>query len=91
MFYMYILYSFKIDRFYTGHCEDVGDRFIRHNQGRSKATKTGLPWVLVYSEGYKTRSGAVKREQQIKSMKSRGYIVELTGFYPDRQMQLRND
>lgn len=81
MYYVYILYSKSRDRFYTGHANDVGDRFIRHNQGRSKATKTGRPWRLVYAEQYGTRSKAVQRETQIKNMKSRKYIMELIKMY----------
>jgi putative endonuclease len=56
MYYVYILYSKNRDQFYTGHTDDVGDRFIRHNLGRSKSTKTGRPWRLVYVEQFKTRS-----------------------------------
>ncbi len=77
MYYIYILYSKVNDRFYTGHAKDVGDRFIRHNQGRSQSTKAGRPWRLLYAEQFETRSQAVQREQQIKSMKSRKYILEL--------------
>lgn len=83
MYYLYILYSVKRGRFYTGHCEDVGDRFVRHNKGRSKATKSGVPWVLVYSQAFETRSEAIHREREIKSMKSRKYIVDIIGFDPD--------
>lgn len=82
MYYVYVLYSFRIDRFYTGHCQDTGDRFIRHNQGRSKSTKTGVPWVMVHSEAFDTRSKAIHRERQIKAMKSRAYLVKITGFDP---------
>lgn len=80
MYYVYILYSKSRDRFYTGHCEDLGDRFIRHNQGRSKATKAGRPWRLVHAEQFRTRAEAVSRENQIKSMKSREYIIEMMKF-----------
>jgi len=67
MYYMYILYSRKWDRYYTGQCDDVGDRFLRHNQGRSKATRGGQPWLLVYIEQFRTRSEAVRREKKINT------------------------
>ena len=36
-------------------------------------------WELIYSEEYATKGEAMKREQQIKRMKSRRFIKELTG------------
>ena len=48
-----------------------------HNAGYSKATKSGLPWELKYFEEYNDRSDAVKRESQLKKMKSREYILKL--------------
>jgi len=83
MYYVYILYSRSTGRFYTGQTDDVGDRYIRHNQGRSKATKSGAPWLLVHVEGFSTRKEAVAREAQIKSKKSRRYMIWLTKFNPD--------
>ncbi|TVQ03106.1 MAG: hypothetical protein EA359_10385 [Balneolaceae bacterium] len=41
MFYLYILYSKSRDRFYTGQCNDVGDRYLRHNLRKNKSTKSG--------------------------------------------------
>ncbi|MGF1671985.1 MAG: GIY-YIG nuclease family protein [Balneolaceae bacterium] len=82
MYYVYILYSKSIDRFYTGQTDDIGDRFIRHNQGRSKATKAGVPWLLVHVESFKTRSEAFRRETEIKSKKSRKYMIWLADFDP---------
>jgi len=33
MFYTYILYSAKFDRFYIGQCEEVAARLLRNNNG----------------------------------------------------------
>ena len=74
MFYVYILYSSKLDRYYTGSAEDVPIRLIRHNQGRVTATRNGIPWVLRYTEMLATRPEALKRELEIKRKKSRKYI-----------------
>ena len=81
MYYVYILYSNNRDRFYTGHTSDVGSRFIRHNLGKNRSTKSGRPWRLVYAESFESRSEAVQRERQIKSMKDRNYILELITTY----------
>ena len=77
MFIVYILYSKSLDRYYTGHTANIQDRLLRHNNGRSKATKTGVPWIIVYTEMFNTKSGAYKRELDIKSKKSRAYIETL--------------
>jgi len=74
---VYILYSESLDRYYTGHTQDLNDRLTRHNDGRSKATKAGVPWNLVYTESFTTRSQAIHREQAIKRQKSRQYIETL--------------
>jgi len=46
MHYLYILYSHRLDQYYTGHSYDVDKRFEKHNFGKSKATKRGVPWNL---------------------------------------------
>ncbi len=74
---VYILYSESLERYYTGHTHNLDDRLARHNHGRSKATKSGTPWQLVYTETCPTRSEAMRREQQIKKKKSRHYIETL--------------
>jgi putative endonuclease len=74
MFYVYILYSSKLDRYYTGSSEDVSIRMIRHNQGYVAATRNGVPWELRYTEMFATRTGALKRELEIKRKKSKKYI-----------------
>jgi putative endonuclease len=73
--HVYILYSAVVDRYYVGQTSDLQDRLRRHNQGRSKYTKSGIPWNLVYKEGFETRSQAVQREQELKRSKSREHLV----------------
>ena len=36
-----------------------------------------MPWKIVYAEEYSTLPAAIKREKQIKRMKSRKYIDDL--------------
>ena len=77
MFTVYILYSKSLDRYYTGHTASIEDRLLRHNKGRSKATKTGTPWTIVHTEIFNNKSDAYKRELEIKAKKSRIYIEKL--------------
>ena len=74
---VYILQSSKDGSYYVGSTQDIEERLERHNQGRTKYTKTNRPWELVYSEEHPDRSSAVKREQEIKKRKSRDYIDKL--------------
>ncbi|MEL7534371.1 MAG: GIY-YIG nuclease family protein [Bacteroidota bacterium] len=83
MVFVYILYSPSRDRYYTGITADLEDRLKRHNQGRSKSTKSGLPWILKFWESYESRSEAYQREQAIKRMKSRKYIEELISTFDE--------
>jgi len=76
---VYILFSKKLDKYYTGSCEDTSVRLNDHNTGRAISTKSGSPWVLKYFEEYSTRSEAMKRENEIKKKKSRKYIEWLIG------------
>ncbi|MBS3767676.1 MAG: GIY-YIG nuclease family protein [Candidatus Cloacimonetes bacterium] len=77
MYYTYILHSEKLDKFYTGHTNNLKLRLERHNDGWSRSTKSGIPWKIVYKEKYNTKSEAMKREYEIKRKKSRKYIESL--------------
>ena len=77
MFTVYILYSIYLDKYYIGHTGNIEDRIQRHNQKRSKSTKGGVPWLLVYTEEFTTKSLAYNREMEIKKKKSRVYIEKL--------------
>ena len=73
-FYVYIIYSQSIDKFYIGYTIDIGKRLIDHNSGISTFTSKVKDWKLKYSEKYETRESAMKREREIKNKKSRKYM-----------------
>lgn len=77
MYYVYILFSEKFNRYYIGHCEDVSIRLARHNSKMVPSTKAYAPWLLVYTEIFSTRAEASAREKAIKNKKSRKYIEYL--------------
>ncbi|OJW81348.1 MAG: hypothetical protein BGO69_13690 [Bacteroidetes bacterium 46-16] len=74
IFTLYIIYSQKLDRYYTGHTSDIDMRITQHNSGISDFTSVTNDWKVVYSETYATREEARKREAAIKKKKSRKYI-----------------
>jgi hypothetical protein len=38
MFYLYIIYSSKLDRYYVGYTADIEVRIVQHNSGLSSFT-----------------------------------------------------
>ncbi|MEJ2048598.1 MAG: GIY-YIG nuclease family protein [Calditrichota bacterium] len=77
MWYIYLIYSEKLDRYYVGYTDNLSWRLERHNLGWGRFTKGGIPWDLVCFEKYHTKQEALKREREIKSKKSRKYIENL--------------
>ena len=65
---VYILYSESLDRFYKGQTGNLKDRLFRHNNGREKSTKVGVPWVLIWTTSKTTRSEAVVLESKLKNL-----------------------
>jgi len=70
MYYTYIIHSEKFGRYYTGHCKSCESRLKDHNRGKVKSTKAYIPWKIVYTEEFATKSEAFNREMGIKSYKS---------------------
>jgi putative endonuclease len=72
-FWVYIIYSLSLDKFYVGYTTDLEKRLTEHNTGISTFTSKATDWELKLSEAYQTREKAMKREKQIKTKKSRKY------------------
>ena len=72
-----MLRSEKTGRRYVGSCENLADSIRRHNAGESKATKHGLPWALIQSEAFATRTEAAQREQYYKTGRGRDELDKL--------------
>ena len=73
-FFVYIIYSEKLDKYYIGYTEDIPVRLAQHNSGISTFTAKAADWILKCSEQQPTREAAMQREKQIKQKKSRKYI-----------------
>jgi len=67
MCFVYVIYSEKLHKRYIGSSKDIDRRIREHNLGKSKFTKSGIPWRLIYRESYQTYSEARKRELFLKS------------------------
>ena len=76
-YYVYILYSISLNKYYTGSTANIEERIKRHNAGATSSTKSGRPWKIVFSREFKLKSDALKFESYIKKMKSRQFVIEL--------------
>lgn len=66
--YVYILRC-RDDSLYTGITRDVEKRLATHNRGTgAKYTRSRTPVELVYSEVCSDKSGALRRELEIKAL-----------------------
>ncbi|MFA6588530.1 MAG: GIY-YIG nuclease family protein [Patescibacteria group bacterium] len=66
---IYVLKSLKDLRFYIGSTGDIKSRLKSHKEGLVRSTKNRRPLKLVYTETFKTRSEAIKREKFLKRQK----------------------
>lgn len=73
-FYVYIIYSTKLDKYYVGYTENIEIRINQHNQGISTFTAKASDWIIKWKEEQPSRAAAMKREKHIKKQKSRKYI-----------------
>ena len=76
-YYVYILYSASLNKYYVGSTQDVQSRLEKHLQNHRGFTGKAKDWVLRYTETYNSKSESIKRELQIKKWKSRKMIEEL--------------
>ena len=74
MFFVYVLYSEKLKKRYVGSTNDVNKRLSEHNSGKSKFTKGGIPWKIVYTESFETNSEARAKEKFLKSGQGRKFL-----------------
>ena len=78
MFYTYILYSSKCDRYYIGYSSNPQQRLEeRHNKGFVTATRNCRPYELKKVKGFEKEEEARKEESRLKRMKSRKYLEKL--------------
>ena len=80
-YFVYILYSSKLDKFYVGQTENVTNRVDFHNDlvRNNIWTKRGIPWELKVSFNCGSRADAMQLEKKIKNMKSRKLVEFLVG------------
>ena len=61
-FAVYILYSWKSDRNYTGFTNNLIQLFYLHNIFGKDSTRLYRPWIVVHVEFFDTRQDALKKK-----------------------------
>ncbi len=85
MFFVYILYAPKFDRFYIGQTADLSIRLKQHNDGAVKPTRHYRPWLLAHKEPFDSRSDALKREHFLKKQRNKDFYRRLANdFFENR-------
>ena len=75
-FSVYILFSEKLNRYYVGHTNNIEKRLATHNAGGKKYTTKGIPWVLIKTYNFASRSEAMRLEKKIKKRGIKRYLDE---------------
>ena len=91
-YYVYILHSQKLNRFYIGTTDNPANRFIEHNTVKYEDSYTvkGIPWELVLVHPCKSSKNAYLIEKFIKRMKSKVFIQKIIDF-PDILVDIENN
>jgi len=77
MYTVYVLYSKSADKLYIGFTSNLEQRLISHNFLAKKGyTVKYKPWKIIYTEEYKSKQEAMKREKGLKSSRGRAFIRE---------------
>ena len=77
MYFVYVIRSKEGFR-YTGMTEDLEKRLAEHNNKElSFWTKRGTQWKLIYSEGFPSKSDALKRERWLKGGSGRDFLKSI--------------
>ena len=76
-YFVYIIQSEKDGSYYIGSTENLESRLEKHNNTHSGYTGRKQPWKIVYTERLTSKTEARKRENYIKRMKSKDFIIRL--------------
>jgi len=87
-YFVYILYSQKLDRHYTGSTSDITTRVGFHNNAEArKFTAKADDWQLAFTLACENKQQGLDIEKHIKAMKSKVYIQNLIK-YPEMVLKL---
>ena len=78
MYFTYIIYSKKIDKYYAGFTADLVKRLRQHGKDKKKFTGRSDDWELVRFFEFETKSEAMKLETLIKKRSIKRFLVDIS-------------
>ena len=76
-FTVYIVFSEKFNKHYTGFSSDVSLRLKSHNEFGKEWTSRYRPWKLIYVNEFETKVEAMEYEKWLKTGIGRDFIKAL--------------
>lgn len=73
-YYVYVLYSEKDGKKYTGYTKNLKSRFEQHQNGEVESTMNRRPLKLIYFEGCLNQQDATHREKYLKTHYGKMFI-----------------
>ncbi|MDD5457091.1 MAG: GIY-YIG nuclease family protein [Candidatus Margulisbacteria bacterium] len=70
------MYNKKCKIWKVGQTKAMVERLEAHNAGRVKSTKAYKPYEILYCEEVESRKEAMRKEKQVKNLKSTNRILE---------------
>ena len=77
IYHLYAIASLRRNYIYVGITENVIERFHRHNQGFERTTTPYLPYLLIYSELFGSRTEARVREVYFKNASGKRFLKKI--------------
>jgi putative endonuclease len=74
LYTVYILYSPKHQKHYTGFTSNLDQRLLSHNQLGEGWTAKYRPWQLIFTKEFDTKKEAMDYEKWLKSGAGRDFI-----------------
>ena len=88
-FYVYVLFSLKDGKLYTGFTNNLKARIIQHNEGLNTSTKCRRPLKLILAEAFINEKDARLREKFYKSGRGREILhKKLENTFNDLKQQI---
>jgi putative endonuclease len=75
-YFVYIIFSSKLNKYYSGFTENLDVRIVQHNSGISTFTSKGIPWELIYSFEVNSISEARILEKEIKGRGAKRFLQD---------------
>jgi len=75
MFYIYIIYSKDVDKYYVGQTDNIEERLVFHNSGISKYTSIANDWILVHAESLIQGIKRFEEKMKLKRKKAENILT----------------